>query len=162
MSRLAAHNPLAPKPNRRGSILAKATRHIRHHLRASTAVAALLDEIERREQLLSMIRRHLPDKLAMRCRQATLVAGELTLYVDSPVWIDRFRFLGMDLVPNLAAQGVEVETCRARVLPAGSSVPGPEGLRRKPDTAPVQSDQAPSGSKLSRALMRLGRTLGAR
>ena len=142
-------------------MLAKSTRHIRHHLRTSTAVAALLDEIERREQILSLVRRHLPDQLAGRCRQATLVAGELTLYVDSPVWIDRFRFLCRDLVSNLAAQGAAVETCRARVLPAGSSMPGSEGLRREPEMPPADSGPATSGSELARALARLKRTLGA-
>jgi hypothetical protein len=140
--------------------MAKSAHHIRRHLRSSTAVAALLDEIERREQLLSLVCRHLPGELGMRCRQATLVAGELTLFVDSPVWIDRFRFLCRDLVSDLSADGVEVETCRARVLPAGSNVPSPEGLGKESVRQQNLSDPDVAGSELSRALARLARTLG--
>jgi hypothetical protein len=122
----------------------------------------LLDEIERREQLLRLVRRHLPDQLATRCRQATLVAGELTLFVDSPVWIDRFRFLCRDLVSSLAAVSIEVETCRTRVLPAGYSSPSPEGTEREPLKHQKLSSPDASGSELSRALTRLARTLGKR
>jgi hypothetical protein len=142
----------------------KPTSHIRGHLRASQPIAALLDEIERREQLLSEIRAHLPADIAKHCHQASLLAGELTLCVDSPVWVDRIRFLRSELIASLAHAGIEVETCRVRVLPSGAqSVPRHPPPASRPAAEPKHS--GPQGSEserseLSLALERLGRTLG--
>lgn len=141
--------------------MAKRIRHIRRHLRASDAVAALLDEIERREQLLSTVRRQLPGEIAKRCRQAALEAGELTLFVDSPVWIDRFRFLCCDLVSDLATLGIKVETCRVRVRPADSHFDSiPERGEPVPAKRSTPPGADPADSELSRAMARLARTLG--
>lgn len=142
----------------------KSTSHIRRHLRASQPIAALLDEVERREQLLSEIRTHLPADIARHCHQASLLAGELTLCVDSPVWVDRVRFLCSELIASLAPAGIEVETYRVRVLPRGvRSVP-----RHPPPVSSPAVERArgsPDGneagrSELSLALERLARTLG--
>lgn len=145
----------------------KSTSHIRRHLRASKPVAALLDEIERRERLLSQVCRLLPASMAGHCRQTVLRAGELTLFVDSPVWVDRFRFLCDDLIAGLAADGVEAQSYRVRVLPIR-----PATLPASPiaDSAPqrdagdgvTQSAAALEADpcSLSSALARLARTLG--
>ncbi|MBK5930922.1 DciA family protein [Halochromatium salexigens] len=141
----------------------KPTSHVRRHLRASKPVAALLDEIERRERLLYEIRGHLPADSAMHCRQASLLAGELTLFVDSPVWVDRVRFLCSELIASLAPAGIEVETCRVRVSPqVALSMP----RHPPPDSSPPAecvgngSDRNEAGrSELSLALERLARTL---
>lgn len=152
--------------------MAKSTAHIRRHLRASEPIAALLDEIERREQLLSDLRQHLPADLAKHCRQAALSAGELTLFVDSPVWVDRFRFLcpeliGSGLIPSLASIATEVTTCKVRVLPRA---PGPGSFPQLPPAEGTQGavdpghlsrrDNEAGSSALSQALARLARTLG--
>lgn len=140
--------------------MAKQTTHIRRHLRASTPVAALLDEIERREQLLHAVRGCLPQQLAGHCRQAALADGELILFVDSPVWVDRFRYCCSDLVGGLVADGLEVERCRIRVLPrsalpvSGQQAPRPEP-RRANQPAGVEG-----ASPIARALSRLAKTLG--
>ncbi|NBC48766.1 MAG: DUF721 domain-containing protein [Gammaproteobacteria bacterium] len=141
--------------------MAKQTIHIRRHLRASTPVAALLDEIEQREQLLRMVRNHLPRELGAHCRQVALADGELTLFVESPIWVDRLRYRCADLVSGLLADGLEVERCRVRVLPdSRPSVPVQQGASRDlyGDDDPAGADQ-PS-SPLARALLRLARTLG--
>lgn len=148
--------------------MAKTTAHIRRHLRASQPIAALLDEIERREQLLCAIRQGLPAELAKHCCQAALSAGELTLFVDSPVWVDRLRFLcpkliGSDLISGLASLDTEVKACKVRVLPQASASLSP--LPRPDEGAVVASrvgdSPAEDGrSALSQALARLARTLG--
>ncbi|MEA3640193.1 MAG: DciA family protein [Lamprobacter sp.] len=160
----------------------KPTAHIRRHLRASEPIAALLDEIERREQLLSKLRRWLPADLAKHCCQAAVSAGELTLFVDSPVWVDRFRFLcpeliGSDWITGLAAVETEVKTCKVRVLP-----PAHDSMAQlsRPESGRLGATQEPGNQKsgnqepgnenghlddagqsaLSQALARLARTLG--
>jgi len=148
--------------------MAKTTAHIRHHLRASQPIAALLDEIERREQLLSAIRQRLPADLAKHCCQASLSAGELSLFVDSPVWVDRLRFLcpefiGSDLISGLASLDTEVKVCKVRVLPQALTSLSPllrpnEGVVvvSRVGDRPVENGR----SALSQALARLARTLG--
>jgi hypothetical protein len=139
----------------------KSSLHIRRHLRASTPVAALLDEIERRERTLSAVRRQLPAELAGHCRQAAVVGDELTLFVDSPVWVDRFRFLGSELVDALVASGFQVARYRVRVLPAAPAATsaGP-AARNGPQRAGLAARTDASASKLDEALARLARTLG--
>lgn len=144
----------------------KSTSHIRRHLRASKPVAALLDEIERRERLLSQVCRLLPAATAGHCRQAVLRAGVLTLFVDSPVWVDRFRFLCDDLIAGLVADGVETQTCRVRVLPfrpstLSTSPSVASGPQLDPDDGVAQATLPPETgpSALSSALARLARTL---
>ncbi len=150
--------------------MAKSTAHIRRHLRASQPIAALLDEIERREQLLSDLRQRLPADLAKHCCQAALSAGELTLFVDSPVWVDRFRFLCPELIGSAVIPGpdsvqTEVRTCKVRVLPLA---PGPLSQLSRPARERVAIDADPLGGgdnyggcpALSQALARLARTLG--
>jgi len=121
----------------------------------------MLDEIERREKTLGAVRGKLPDDLAGHCRQAALVGDELTLFVDSPVWVDRFRFLGAELIDALAASGIQVARYRVRVLPADPMSPAAQPRARDAsERTEGKARTAPSGSELSHALARLARTLG--
>ncbi|MFP4062861.1 MAG: DciA family protein [Halochromatium sp.] len=139
----------------------KPTSHVRRHLRASKPIAALLDEIERRERLLSEIRGYLPAEMARHCCQASLLAGELTLFVDSPVWVERFRFLCCERIASLKAAGIEVERCRVRVLPhTARAVPRPPPSRPRAESAGDGPDsRGADDSDLTLALARLARTL---
>jgi hypothetical protein len=100
-------------------------KHIRGFLGRSDAVNALLQEIRRREDVIALVRRLLPPAIAGHCRQATIDNGHLALFVDSPVWVDRLRFVSPQLIDALNTQGaVEVTDCRVRVLPE-SAGPSP-------------------------------------
>jgi hypothetical protein len=149
--------------------MAQSTAHIRRHLRASQTLSALIDEIERRERLLAALRQALPDDMASHCRQAALSAGTLTLFVDSPVWVDRFRFLCPELIGSILLAGfsstvAEVKTCKVRVLPGSiptsipASVPSPAEAAGRPDDD--DHKPVPGQSALSEALASLARTLG--
>ncbi|MBK5941033.1 DciA family protein [Halochromatium roseum] len=148
--------------------MTKSTAHIRRHLRASQSIAALLDEIERRERLLSELRLRLPVDLAKHCSQVALSAGELTLFVDSPVWADRFRFLCPELIGSVlinghAAVDAEVKACKVRVLPPSlnSIAPLPHPVQGRAGVNQMSSSTGDAGrSPLSEALARLARTLG--
>jgi hypothetical protein len=143
---------------------ATTTRHIRGHLRRSEAVAALLDEIERRERLLAVIRATVPAALAAHCRQAGLEAGRLTLLVDSPVWVDRLRFLSPQFIDALTANGVEVRECRVRAAPGDAPIGDDRPPGARPAPSPVarncleQAAAAIGDGDLGRSLMRLARS----
>lgn len=141
--------------------MAGPVRHLRGHLRRSDAVAALLEEIERRERLLSTIRAAVPNALAQHCRQAALDAGRLTLFVDSPTWVDRLRFLSTQFVDALTASGVEVNTCRVRVTPdsgtntAASPAAGARTASPAARACLEQAADALGDTELARSLRRL-------
>ena len=148
--------------------MANPIRHIRRHLRHSDAVAALLDEVERRERLLRTIREAIPPALAAHCRHASLNAGRLTLVVDSPVWVDRLRFLSPQFIDALTATGAEVSQCRVRAAPGGDGaqidIARTESLPRSA-MARICLEQAAAalgGTELAGSLTRLARSCGHR
>ena len=142
-------------------------RHIRRFLGQSDAVAALMDEIQRRDDLLQKIRRMLPSAVQPHCRQATIEAGRLTVSVDSPAWVDRLRFLSPQFIDALNRGDVEVTECRVRVLPEltapvarNGSFPAaslPEAARCVEAAADCVGDAA-----LAESLRRLARSLKQR
>jgi hypothetical protein len=146
--------------------MAGAVRHIRRHLRHSEAVAALLDELERRERLLAVIRDTVPAALAAHCRQAGLEAGRLTLLVDSPVWVDRLRFLSPQFVDAITASGVKVVECRVRAAPGLTTGAGPTPVGTRLPRSPVAArclEQAAASlgdGALARSLARLAHSCG--
>jgi hypothetical protein len=143
------------------------TKHIRGFLTKSDAVAALLEEIRRRNDLLARIRRRLPPVIEGHCRQATLQAERLTLFVDSPLWVDRLRFVSPQLVKDLGDDGIQVAECRVRVAPEGmpriqpaSSVPAgasPGAVMQLERAADCIANPA-----LAESLRRLARSLASR
>ncbi|MGD2019637.1 MAG: DciA family protein [Thiohalocapsa sp.] len=96
--------------------------HVRRFLHRSDAISALLLELERRDAVLSRIRSLLPASVARHCTQAILEDGRLTLICDSPVWVDRLRFLSPQFLPALAEplapKGEVVSECRVRAQPS--------------------------------------------
>lgn len=160
--------PLAPR---------QVPRHIRGHLQASAAISALLADLQRQEALLERVRAALPDPMAGHCVQATLEDGHLTLVVDSPVWVDRLRFLAPQLSVKLsgrlstdpdppADEADAIRDCRVRAQPAlqlGAARPAPRWYRggASPDAVrSVESAAAALGtSPLADSLRRLAKTL---
>lgn len=150
--------------------MADPIRHVRGHLRRSEPVAALLDEVERRERMLATIRGAVPTALARHCRQVSLDAERLTLFVDSPAWVDRLRFLSPQIVdalnPDGTTPGVVIRECRVRVLPGylvGADLHPSVASRRRGPSSEVAADcleQAAASlgdSPLATSLRRLAR-----
>lgn len=141
------------------------TRHIRRLLRSAAPAAALLDELERRERLLALIREQLPSDLSARCVQASLTAKELTLFVESPVWVDRLRFLAPQLVDALGRTGLRIERCHVRVQPHADAAGPPAARAPRHPSSPAaaaavrQAGAALGPGPLSSALQRLAATL---
>lgn len=92
-------------------------RHVRGYLRRSDAVAALLNELQRRDSLLQAVRSAIPEAIRPHCKQASLHDGLLVVSVDSPTWVSRLKFLVPQLVDHLQRLDVAVVECRARALP---------------------------------------------
>jgi hypothetical protein len=98
-------------------------RHVRRYLRGSDAVAALLSELQRRDELLQRVRDAIPEAFRPHCKQASLRDGLLHLSVDSPVWVSRLKFLAPQLVDDLRTVDLPVDDYRVRALPETATAP---------------------------------------
>ena len=120
------------------------------------------------DRATDLVRSALPGEVAGHCRGAVVTADEVTLFVDSPAWATRLRYLAPSLLRQLAAANIGVRHCRIRVLPPGDHAePVRPPSRQTPitaaATAAVKSAAASTeSSDLATALRRLARTLARR
>ncbi len=110
----------------------RSPKSVRHLLKDKPTLKFLEREVRTQEALLNQIRRLLPTGLAPHCRAAQIRERLLLLYVDSPVWATRLRYLAPELLnllrPEHAALTaitvkvlVERESCGPRQRPAQHS-----------------------------------------
>lgn len=131
-------------------------------LRSLTSVAA------RHARAAELVRAALPAELADRCRGAVVEGDALTLFVDSPSWATRLRFLAPTLLSQLAASGITCRSCRLRVMPAGESVAPVTYFPYNPSVGTAAVDAVRSAADdtepgaLADALRRLARCLARR
>lgn len=129
---------------------------------------SLSEAARRHAQASDLVRSALPAELASHCRGAVVAADEVTLYVDSPAWATRLRFLAPDLLRQLAGAGLALHRCRIRVLPPGDrvepapSMPQPPRETAAASAAVSSAAAATESSDLAAALRRLARTLARR
>ena len=135
---------------------------LRQHLQTLPGAARLHD------RATDLVRSALPADLADHCRGAVVSADEVTLYVDSPAWATRLRYLAPSLLLQLAAADIGVRHCRIRVLPSGDRTevvrpPSPPLPVTAATAAAIDSAAATAEpSDLAAALRRLARTLARR
>jgi hypothetical protein len=162
--------------------LPRYARHIRGFLRNSTATAALLDEIKKRDDLLEQVRLAMPAAIRSHCKQASIRDGQLTLSVDSPAWVARLKLHSPQLLDALAdaladtplaetplakpGDRITAGECRVRVLPeqpliaktnAAQSMPFyPNAARHL-----LQASECVASPELAESLKRLAGSLAA-
>lgn len=93
-------------------------KHLQHacrFLRNDEKITGCLAAIERHTQLLREIRAALPPPLDEHCLHASLDAGVLTLFTDSPVWSSRLRFFTPELEHRLTPRYGSLAACRIRI-----------------------------------------------
>lgn len=84
--------------------------HIRDLLRNHRALGDLLEQRQREFGLLSAVHARLPESMRKHCLDVGLDETRLTLYLDSPAWATRARFLAGDLVDAFGERGIH-EVC---------------------------------------------------
>jgi hypothetical protein len=129
-------------------------------LKSDKTLQALQKQCSKFDELLTMVRTRLPDPLCDHCISATLEANQLTLYVDSPAWLHRLRFMQGTLDRDLAPMGIHFTSLRVKVLQRPS--PDKQGIPRhmnalSPSTAAMLAECAATidDTQLSDALLRL-------
>ncbi len=103
--------------------------HVRQLLQSNRLIRRHLEHRDRELALLGMVLSRLPDPLRAHCRDAALTAGVLTLFLDSPAWVTRARFMIEDLTRALEREGIAKVVAQVRVR---SERDGMEALGPKP------------------------------
>lgn len=80
--------------------------HIQAFLQANRLIRSQAERRHLALAALGAIRRQLPEPLGDHCSDASLSGGTLTLFVDSPAWATRIRFLKDDLARSIASQDI--------------------------------------------------------
>ncbi|MGD9168452.1 MAG: DciA family protein [Candidatus Thiodiazotropha sp.] len=84
------------------------------------------------EALLQQLRQLLPPPLDSQLKTVALQHGNLTLFVPSPVWASRFRYLLPQLQNQLLISGIQVAKVRTSILPNESTKPLKTKMRSRP------------------------------
>ena len=128
----------------------------------------LADAAARHARVADLVREALPRELVDHCLGAVVNDDELVLYVDSPGWATRLRFLAPTLFTRLATHGITCRRSRVRVQPPGERVAPIAPTRQTVCAGPaavraVSSAAATAGSdELADALRRLASSLARR
>lgn len=125
--------------------------HVRELLQSNRLIRRHLEHRDRELALLGMVLSRLPDPLRAHCRDAVLADGVLTLFLDSPAWVTRARFLIEDLTRALEREGVAKVITQVRVRAQGDGV---DTLGAKPRGA-VEGQRSGGNRLTDRALAHL-------
>jgi hypothetical protein len=80
--------------------------HVRDLLRSHKTIKDLLDHRQRELELIAAVRGHLPESVRAHCLDIGLVEERLVIFLDSPTWATRARFLADDILNSLSHLGV--------------------------------------------------------
>jgi hypothetical protein len=123
----------------------------------------LITQLSTQKVLLNQLRQLLPSPLDAQLKAAILQQGSLTLFVSSPVWASRLRYLLPQLQKQLNERDIHLKKVRTSILPNESTKPV---KTKKPDPPTLSQSAAQhiretaktiSDPSLKAALVRLGR-----
>lgn len=131
---------------------------------SGTSLNQLVKQLSAHEALVRQIRQLLPSPLDSQLMAVVLQQGNLTLFVSSPVWASRFRYLLPQLQKQLSSHGIPLARLRTHILPNADT----KAVKtRQPDRRPMLSQSAAkhiretakaiTDPSLKAALERLGR-----
>jgi len=92
-------------------------RTIKQVITSHTALTTLGRQLSGQRALADQVRALLPSPLKEQIRAAVLETRTLSLFVDSPVWASRLRYLAPELIRQLKRQGLIINQVRTRIVP---------------------------------------------
>ncbi|MEW8314462.1 MAG: DciA family protein [Candidatus Thiodiazotropha endolucinida] len=125
---------------------------------SGTILRQLGKQLSAQRTLHQQLKQLLPAPLDSQLKAAVLQHGNLNLFVASPVWASRFRYL----LPQLRANGIDVKQVRTRILPNDSVKPRQKKrdrivLSQEAGEQLRQSAEAIEDPSLREALLRISR-----
>jgi hypothetical protein len=105
---------------------------------SGTTHSSLMKQLSAQRALHEQLKLLLPPPLESQLKAAVLQNGNLTLFVTSPVWASRFRYLLPQLQGQLRQQGITVTKARTSILPNDSI----KSFKTKKRNRPILSQTA--------------------
>ena len=90
---------------------------IQQFISSHNALSTLGKRLSSQQVLLAQVRALLPTPLSGQLQAAVLETRTLSLFVDSPVWASRLRYLAPELIRHLKRQDLIVDQVRTRIIP---------------------------------------------
>jgi hypothetical protein len=90
---------------------------IRKVLNAPGLLSQLKKELTRQQTLTEQVRASLPPPLNEQLLGASLSGRRLSLWVNSPAWASRLRYMAPQLLRQLRKQGLAIEHLRPHIVP---------------------------------------------
>ncbi|PQJ95507.1 DciA family protein [Chromatium okenii] len=81
-------------------------------LQKNPLVQQLIHQRQQDIALLAIVREQLPSAMQIHCVDVKRNGTHLTLYLDSPAWLTRLRFMAIDLAAALTAHEIRMVTGR--------------------------------------------------
>lgn len=86
-------------------------------IKRNSAFTNLSQTITEQQHLLEYIRALLPKSIAPHCLAAVRNRSTLTLFVDSPAWSSRLRYLTAELLRSLNNNDPKIDRIKIRIMP---------------------------------------------
>ncbi len=114
-----------------------AMKSIQKLISSQTNLASLGEQLSRQASLMQQVKSYLSPPLDTQIQAAVLKDQTLSLFVNSPAWASRLRYLAPQLIRQLKQSGMIVNAVRARIIPASGSAAKGRQLHR-----PVLSEES--------------------
>lgn len=132
---------------------------ISRFMRSDKSLESLAIQSRQNDELLIAVRSRLPDPLCDHCLAAVLADNILTLFVDSPAWTARARFLKEPLQQDLQPLGISFAQLKIKILPPSNPKKAPRhpcpGISPENATLLSQSALGIEEPQLRQSLLRL-------
>jgi hypothetical protein len=128
-----------------------------------SSLSQLTAQLSAQKALLKQIRQLLPPPLDTQLKAVVLQQGNLTLFVSSPVWASRLRYLLPQLQAQLKKCDIHPNRVRTSILPDATTKPvnhkkpDPPVLSRAAGLHIMETAKTITDPSLKAALERLGR-----
>lgn len=89
--------------------------HISNLLRNNKSARELLERRQREVELLAQVRDRLPESMRSHCLDVGIAGHRLTVFLDSPAWLTRARFLTDEIAASLKEQQITEARIQVRL-----------------------------------------------
>ena len=108
-------------------------------IKRNSALANLAHSITEHQHLLEYVQALLPKSIAPHCLAAVRNGSSLTLFVDSPAWSSRLRYLTAELLKSLINNKPGINQIKIRIIPPARN---PDANRPKRHPTPLPKEEA--------------------
>lgn len=112
--------------------------NVKKLLRRNSTLSSLAQKIAEQKQLLEFVQALLPKSIAPHCLAAVRNESGLTVFVDSPAWSSRLRYLTAELLRSLNNHTPRIEKIKIRVIPPSVVLDKPKRHPTPPSIEEVQ------------------------